>query len=57
MEGKVTLVRCHYCLLSWEGFETDTCPKCHEHFIEIVARYPSLREENEETEEYVNAAG
>lgn len=56
---KTELVRCHYCLLSWEGFQTDTCPKCHEHFIEVLARYPSLEERDEEklNEEFTHATG
>lgn len=48
---KTELVKCHYCLLTWEGFKTDTCPKCKEHFIEVVASYPSFVEEEDAEEQ------
>ena len=50
------LVRCHYCLLSWEGFESDDCPKCHQHFIDVLATYPALEEKDEEKETVVEGS-
>ncbi len=50
MTKKTELVRCHYCLLSWEGLETDDCPRCHEHFLEVLATYPVIEEKKIGTE-------
>ena len=45
------LQRCSYCVLYFEGIDTDVCPKCHGHFLEVVASYPESRE-NEYHESY-----
>lgn len=47
---KIQLIRCEYCHLMFEGLAEDTCPKCHNHFLTIVAKYPSFTEEDNETE-------
>lgn len=47
----MTQVRCDYCRILFEGVVSDTCPRCHSHFVSISSRYPSLKELHEETNE------
>ena len=48
MTDKTELFKCDYCMLTWEGIESKECPKCHQHFFHLVARYPTLKETYEE---------
>ncbi len=45
---KIKLIHCEYCRLSFEGMQEDICPRCHHHFLKVVASYPKLEEEDAE---------
>jgi hypothetical protein len=38
-------MKCDYCLIIYEGQDSDDCPKCLSHFHSLVARYPSFNDE------------
>ena len=46
--NKTELFKCDYCHILVEGIEGNDCPLCHHHFLTLVAKYPSFKEEYEE---------